>query len=158
MYVSESEALFKRFELNLTSKTTNLEKKAIKELKEKLLGDHKKNLEHYSALLEESMRYIIPRFERTWLIKIYKHPCGDWVMTCSCPMFEIFGHSCHHMFSLLDCRPSPRDAIIRWHVDYTHNYGRDDAITSEYIHLRDMILLPGPVLTNDKVEAIYELI
>ena len=135
------------------------DKKKIRELKEKLLGDKQGNLKEYGALLSEVMKYVIPRFERTRELKIISLPNGEFVLQCSCPVFEKFGHACRDMYFLLKRKPTLSDAKVRWHVGYGYHYGRHHVMSQHYQHIRDNIesKMPGIYITKEEVESIKSL-
>ncbi|KAL7539501.1 hypothetical protein ACHAXR_009346 [Thalassiosira sp. AJA248-18] len=122
----------------------------LRKLREKLLGDRKGSMPEYRILLAEAMKYVIPRYEHTRILKMEQAFSGDLVLTCSCPGFPKMGHACRHMYALLRRHPSPRDAKIRWHVGYANNYGDDKELTKQYMNLRDKLSLRGVVLTPEE--------
>ncbi|KAL7532371.1 hypothetical protein ACHAXR_004589 [Thalassiosira sp. AJA248-18] len=131
-----------------------LEQGALRKLREKLLGDHKGSMPEYRILLAEAMKYLIPRYEHTRIVKIIEAPSGDKVLTCSCRGFRQMGYACRHMYALLRRYPSIRDAKIRWHMGYANNYGHDVDLTKHYINLRDKLSLPGILVTPEEIWTI----
>ncbi|KAL7524253.1 hypothetical protein ACHAXR_000492, partial [Thalassiosira sp. AJA248-18] len=134
--------LLDNIENHLNDVDHTVEQSVLRKLREKLLGDRKGSMPEYRILLAEAMKYIIPRYEHTRIVKLIQTPSGDRVLTCSCFGFRKMGFACRHMYALLRRYPSARDAKIRWHVGYANNYGHDEDLTKHYINLRDKLSLP----------------
>ena len=122
-----------------------IEMKTIHELKEKLLGIGKGNLPQYRKISNNAMMYVIPRWERTHILRIEEQSNGEYVLTCDndedsppCRWCK-HGQACSHMYTLLNRPSNVQDAHVRWHTAYSHFYGRDDVLTRHFINLRDKI-------------------
>ena len=63
------QSIFENFE-QCAVRVDSHEKKALRELKEKLLGDKRGNLPQYQVILYHVMKYVIPRFETMKVVKI----------------------------------------------------------------------------------------
>ena len=137
-----------------------VERKTISELKEKLLGIGKGNLPQYRKIANSAMMYVIPRFERTHIVRIETMANGENVLSCdndkhspSCRYCK-HGQACTHLYRLLDRPANINDAHVRWHTGYSHFYGKDDVMTKHYINLRDNLQHPGVVLTDSECRYI----
>jgi hypothetical protein len=128
---------------------TPYEKKAIRELKEKLLGRKKGNIPEYNAILLHVAMWVIPRFEHTRTVNISRMTNGDVVLVCSCPLWEKYGWACRHMYKVMERRPTVRDAKVRWQVGYANDYGINESTTSQYLHMRDNLAYPGVPIAED---------
>ena len=133
-------------------------------MKDKLLGVKKGNIPQYRSLLDQAVKYVIPRFERTYQVTIETQPNGEQMLICRGGNENAFrchwckhGRACDHMYRLLERSPTKRDALPRWHIDYLHFYGRDDTITQHYIKLRDNVRMRGVPLTDPEVRHIKSL-
>ena len=140
------------------------EKKCIQQMKDKLLGVKKGNIPQYRSLLDQAVKYVIPRFEQTYQVTIETQPNGEQMLICRGGNENAFrchwckhGRACDHMYRLLERSPTKRDALPRWHIDYLHFYGRDDTITQHYIKLRDNVRMRGVPLTDPEVRHIKSL-
>ena len=60
------------------------EKKAIKELRDKLLGTKKGSLPEYAKIFLHVAKFVIPRFEYTRVVKLVTMSNGEVVLVCSC--------------------------------------------------------------------------
>ena len=147
---------------HIEESTDHVEKKTIKQLKEKLLGMNKGNLPQYQAIANEAMKYVIPRFERTHIVKIETMSSGEKVLTCGneeggipCAWMK-HGRACEHIYRLLNRTPQLSDAHVRWHNGYAHMYGRNEIITQHYIHLRDNLKMPGVPITDNEASYIQK--
>ena len=129
--------------------------KVVRDIKDKLLGAKKGNIKEYKILLNAVMGFVIPRYERTRVVKIVRMVDGQHILTClSCRYFEKHGRACRHMYKILNRSPSVRDVKIRWHLGYSHHYGHNEEITEHYIHLRDCFNYPGIHLLDSEVKDI----
>jgi len=141
-----------------------IEKKTIKLLKEKLFGVKKGNIPEYKKIVSEAVKYIVPRYETTHVLKIETTQEGDRVLTCGNDVhgtpcrFIKHGQACRHMYNLLERNICSLDATIRWHSSYAHFYGRDDEMTKHFIYLRDKQKLPGIPLTDPDVRHICDIL
>ena len=81
------------------------------------------------------MKYIIPRFERTRVVKLVQMPDGTWVLVCSCRLLKTRGHACRHVYKVLKRHPVLSDANVRWQNGYCQHYGRNDELTDAYMDL-----------------------
>ena len=112
-----------------------VEIKTIRDLKAKLLGTKKGNLPEYRAISNDAIKYVVPRYERTHIVKIETMTSGEKVLTCGNDKLGIpcrftkHGQACRHMYHLLERTPTIRDAVVRWHVAYAHFYGKNDEMT-----------------------------
>jgi len=70
----EEENAAKEAELN------EAETKKLDMLKDRLVGNGTSVAAEYRTMLRESMKYIIPRFERTRVVKLVQMPEGTWVL------------------------------------------------------------------------------
>eukprot|EP00985_Skeletonema_marinoi_P014207 scaffold7169_cov62-Skeletonema_marinoi.AAC.1 len=82
----------------------------IETLREKVLGKGNGTTPDYAQILLESMKYIIPRFERTRVVKLIQLPDGTWILVCSCGLFKQMGYACRHKYKLLRRDPKSSDA------------------------------------------------
>ena len=83
---------------------------------------------------------------------------GEFVLVCSCLFWKKHGRACRHMYAVLQRHPMVRDAKIRWHNGYDHEYGVNDASSVKYLELRDKFAYPGVPLTIEDVARIKESI
>ena len=60
------------------------------------------------------------------------------------------------MYAVLQRHPTVRDAKIRWHNCYAHEYGVNGASSVKYLELRDKFADPGMSLSVDDVAQIKE--
>ena len=125
----------------------------LDKLKNRLLGNGTSVVAEYLTMLPESMKYIIPRFERTRVVKLVQMPDGTWVLECSCRLFTTSGHACRHVYRVLNRHPVLSDANVRWQNGYCQHYGRNDQLTNAYMDLRS-IKLRGVVVTDEEVTSI----
>ena len=130
------------------------EKKALREIEEKLLGAGHGSLPEYKKIFLYVAMHIIPRFEHTRTVKIVLMSNNEYVLVCSCSMWKKHGRACRHLYSVLKRRPSVRDANIRWHNGYAHEYGIVDCSSEKYLELRDKFAYPGVPLTAKEVVRI----
>ena len=141
-----------------------VEIKTIRDLKAKLLGTKKGNLPEYRAISNDAIKYVVPRYERTHIVKIETMTSGEKVLTCGndelgipC-RFTKHGQACRHMYHLLERTPTIRDAVVRWHVSYAHYYGKNDEMTQHFIKLRDHLKIPGVPLIAREVFHILNIL
>jgi hypothetical protein len=80
------------------------------------------------------MKYIIPRFERTRVVKLVQMPDGTWVLVCS-RLLKTRGHACRHVYKVLKRHPALSDANVRWQNGYGQHYGRNDELTDAFMDL-----------------------
>ena len=80
-----------------------MEIKTIRDVKSKLLGMKKGNLPEYRAIANEAIKYVVPRYERTHIVRNEIMPSGEKVLTCGnnkqgipC-RFAKHGQACRHM-------------------------------------------------------------
>ena len=142
------DALLKEAEEAMVGVTPR-ERRAIRELKEKLVGRKKGNLPQYQMILFHVMMYVIPRFERTRVLKIVRMKDGEQVLVCSCMMWEKYGIACRHMLAVVKRHPTVVDAKIRWHTGCANNYGRNEEMSMAYSELRDKFAYPGIPITSE---------
>ena len=148
----------------LANTSDPIEKKTIEELKDKLLGMKKGNIPEYRKIAREAVKYIVPTYETTHVLKIETMEGGERVLTCGNDVygtpcrFHKHGQACRHMYRLLERNVCSRDATIRWHSSYAHFYGRDDELTKHFIYLRDKQKLPGIPLTPPEVRHITNIL
>ena len=128
-------------------------KKLLKALRDKLHGRGKMPAVEYKRMRTECVKYIIPRLERTRVVKLVRLADGSWALVCSCPVFKKRGHACMHMYKVLKRAPTSKDAQIRWQNHYVEDYGRNDELTHAYMHLRSLNL-PGVQLSDEEVARI----
>ena len=60
------------------------------------------------------------------------------------------------MYSVLQRRPTVRDAKIRWHNGYAHEYGVNETSSAKYLELRDKFAYKGVPLSVEYVARIKE--
>lgn len=125
----------------------------IETLREKVLGKGNGTTPDYAQILLESMKYIIPRFERTRVVKLIQLPDGTWILVCSCGLFKQMGYACRHKYKLLRRDPKSSDAKVRWNNGYCEDYGSNDELTSAYMALRSANL-PGIPVTDEEAASI----
>ena len=130
-----------------------VETKKLDELKERLLGNHTTVTAEYRTMLRESMKYIIPRFERTRAVRLVQMSDGTWVLVCSCRLWKTRRYACRHIYRVLRRNPKLSDANVRWQNGYRQNYGRHEELTEAFMNIRDAEL-PGIIVTNDEVASI----
>jgi len=124
------------------------EMKKLDKLKVRLLGNRTSVTTEYRTMLHESMKYIIPRFERTRVVKLVRMSDGTWVLVCSCHLLKTRRYACRHVYRVLRRHPNLSDANVRWQNGYCQHYGRNDELTDAYMNLR-AAELPGIIVTND---------
>ena len=129
------------------------ETKKLDRLKERLLGNCTSVTAEYRTMLRESMKYIIPRFERTRVVNLVQMPDGTWVLVCSCRLFNTRRYACRHVYRVLKRHPTLSDANVRWQNGYCQHYGRNDELTDAYMDLRSAEL-PGIIVTDEEVASI----
>ena len=141
---------------NSASKEEELEgaeMKKLDKLKDRLVGCRTSVTTEYRTMLRESMKYIIPRFERTRVVKLHQMHDGTWVLLCSCHLLKTRGYACRHVYRVLCRHPKLSDANVRWQNGYCQHYGRNDELTDAYMNLR-ATELPGIIVSEDEVTSI----
>ena len=68
--------------------------------------------------------YIIPCYSRVRVVNVVNFQ-GSLYLMCSCGLFQRFGYPCADIYAVLSRPPQPSDAILRYHKEYSHFYGRD---------------------------------
>ncbi|KAL7432433.1 hypothetical protein ACHAXM_003105, partial [Skeletonema potamos] len=145
MSIDEINAEFDKEEENAAKEAelNEAETKKLDMLKDRLVGNGTSVAAEYRTMLRESMKYIIPRFERTRVVKLVQMPEGTWVL----------GHACRHVYKVLKRHPALSDANVRWQNGYCQHYGRNDELTDAYMDLRSR-KLHGVVVTDEEVTSI----
>lgn len=82
MSIDEINAEFDKEEENAAKEAelNEAETKKLDMLKDRLVGNGTSVAAEYRTMLRESMKYIIPRFERTRVVKLVQMPEGTWVL------------------------------------------------------------------------------
>ena len=78
------------------------------------------------------MKYVIPKFERTRVVKILTMGDGEHILVFGCPTCVKKGWACRHVFAVLERNLTVTDAKIRLHNGYAHHYGRDLVLSQYY--------------------------
>ena len=120
LQINVCEQMTKLLDIKAVEKSS---RKKFRELKDKLLGFKRGALPEYLQILYKAMNHIIPRFEHTRRLNVIQWIDGEWLLTCSCRIYEKTGHACRHMYRLLKRTPKTTDAKVRWHIGYSHYYG-----------------------------------
>ena len=136
----------------------SLEKKVLREIEEKYFGAGHGSLPEYKKIFLYAALHIIARFEQTRVVKIVGMSNGEFALVCSCPLSKKYGRACRHMYAVMQRHPTVRDAKIRWHNGYAHEYSANDASSVKYLELRDKFTYPGVPLTVEDVARIEESI
>ena len=133
----------------------SLEKKVLREIGEEYFGAGHGSRQ--PAGVQKICLYvalhITPRFQRTHVVKIVRMSNGEFVLICPCPCWEQHGRACRHMYAVpvLQRHPTVRDAKIRWHIGYAHEYRVNDASSVKYLELRDKFACQGVPLAVEDV-------
>lgn len=135
----------------------NREKKALREIEEKMLGAGRGSLNEYKKIFLFVAMHVIARFEQTRTVKTVLMRNNAFVLVCSCPMWEKHGRVCRHMYRVLQRGPSVRDAKIRWHNGYAHEYGMVDSSSKRYVTLRDKFAYAGVPPTAEETFEIKDM-
>ena len=94
-------------------KSPKTPQKMLKDLTDKLFSDKKGALPEYKVLLYAAMKYVIPRFEMTRVVKIVQMKNGDHVLVCDCQTFSKHKRACRHMYKVLRRNPQLNGVAVR---------------------------------------------
>ena len=155
LQINVCEQMTKLLDIKAVEKSS---RKKFRELKDKLLGFKRGALPEYLQILYKAMNHIIPRFEHTRRLNVIQWIDGEWLLTCSCRIYEKTGHACRHMYRLLKRTPKTTDAKVRWHIGYSHYYGVNASMSNMYRDMRDSFdMYPGIPITAEERKSMRDL-
>jgi hypothetical protein len=121
-------------------------------------GSGKEAVEDFKRLLCAEIRRVVPRFERTTVVRVVDVPdsnANEKMLVCS-RCFQKTSYACRHIYKLVKRYPVLTDANIRWHKSYPQYYGVNQDMTKCLQDLRDKCDLPGVPITDEEFGAINE--
>lgn len=140
--------------IDVASEDLDLKPRARNKLeqeKEALFTGGKKALEEYKVLLSKIMQDVIPRFERTRVLRVVPVPGTDeFIIECDCNRFKKWGLACRHMYAILKRYPRLQDGKVRWLIGYGYYYGRNEILSKHLIKMRDECDLNGVPLSREE--------
>ncbi len=97
-------------------------------VKAKIFQTHSRRPEHKDCF----KLYIIPRYERTRVVKVATNREGERHLVCSCKGWERVGIPCRHVWSILKREGCIADVSVRHHKNYAYSYLKCSAFTEFY--------------------------
>ena len=76
-------------------------------------------IQTYTQMRDSRVRYLIPKIERTRIVRIRHDKVADaYVATCTCLFHEQYGMACRHIYSAFGMNPEKYHASFRWWRQY----------------------------------------